>query len=89
MLDLQYPFNWIVIGSAGIASWVAKKHLEKLVFDLPLFNKEEGFGFANNLCSSLVINLQNGIDGFPFEGMHDCLEERFRVLVGYIVELFF
>ena len=57
MFDLQYPFNWIVIGSADIASWVAKKHLEKLVFDLPLFNKEEGFGFANNLCSSLVINL--------------------------------
>lgn len=29
------PFNWIVTVSAGIGSWVAKKHLDKLVFDLP------------------------------------------------------
>ena len=28
---------WIVTGSAGIGSWVSKKHLEKLVFDFPRF----------------------------------------------------
>ena len=35
------PFNWIITGSAGIGSWVAKRHLEKLVYDLPIFTKAE------------------------------------------------
>eukprot|EP00475_Leptophrys_vorax_P016989 TRINITY_DN2349_c0_g1_i4.p1 TRINITY_DN2349_c0_g1~~TRINITY_DN2349_c0_g1_i4.p1 ORF type:complete len:645 (+),score=153.34 TRINITY_DN2349_c0_g1_i4:80-2014(+) len=82
------PFNWIVTGSAGIGSWVAKKHLEKLVFDLPLFTKEECFEFANNLCNSLDINLATGIDGVPLEGIDDWLEERFGGVVGYIAEMF-
>ena len=43
------PFNWIVTGSAGIGSWVAKKHLAKFVFDLPLFSKDESFKFAFDL----------------------------------------
>ena len=32
------PFKWIVTGSAGIGSWVDERHLEELVFDLPLFS---------------------------------------------------
>ena len=82
------PFNWIVTGSAGIGSWVAKRHLEKLVFDLPLFTKEECWDFANSLCNSLGINLENGIDGVPAAGLDDWLEERFGGVVGYIAELF-
>ena len=73
---------------AGIGSWVAKRHLEKWVFDLPLFTKENCFAFANNLCSSLDINLDTGIDGVPQEGMDDWLEERFGGVIGYITELF-
>jgi hypothetical protein len=82
------PFNWIVTGSAGIGSWVAKRHLKKWVFDLPLFTKEECSEFANNLCSSLKINLKAGICGVPQEGMADWLEERFGGVIGYITELF-
>jgi hypothetical protein len=81
------PFHWIVTGSAGIGSWVAKRHLEKLVFDLPLFTKAECFEFAN-LCNPLGINLENAIDGAPFEGIDDWLEERFGGVVGYIAEMF-
>ena len=82
------PFNWIVTGSAGIGTWVSKKHLQNLVFDLPLFTKEECFDFANSLCKSLNINLENGIDGVPPAGVDDWLEERFGGVVGYIAELF-
>jgi len=82
------PFNWIVTGSAGIYSWVSKKHLEKLVFHLPLFTKEECFDFANSICNSLDINLEKGIDGVPPAGVDDWLEERFGGVVGYIAELF-
>lgn len=82
------PFNWIVTGSAGIGSWVGKRHLEKRVFDLPLFTKEECLGFANNLCSALGTNLVTGMDGVPLEGMDDWLEERFGGVVGYIAEMF-
>jgi len=82
------PFNWIVTGSAGIYSWVSKKHLEKLVFHLPLFTKEECFDFANSLGNSLGINLEKGIDGVPPAGVDDWLEERFGGVVGYIAELF-
>ena len=82
------PFNWIVTGSAGIGSWVSKKHLEMLVFDLPPFTKEECFDFANSICNSLDINLEKGIDGVPPAGVDDWLEERFGGVVGYIAELF-
>jgi len=82
------PFNWIVTGSAGIYSWVSKKHLEKLVFHLPLFTKEECFDFANSLGNSLGINLEKGIDGVPLAGLDDWLEEQFGGNVGYIAELF-
>lgn len=81
------PFNWIVTGSAGIGSWVSKRHLEKLVLDLPLFTKEECFEFAINLCNSLGINLENVIDGVPLEGIDDWLDERFGGVVGYIAEM--
>jgi hypothetical protein len=82
------PFNWIVTGSAGIGSWVGKRHLEKMVFDLPLFTKEECFEFSKNLCISLHINLENGIGGVPFEGIGDWIEEKFGGVVGYIAEMF-
>ena len=81
------PFNWIVTGSAGIGSWVAKKHLAKFVFDLPLFSKDESFKFAFDLSRLLGVNLQNGIAGVPFEGVDDWLEERFGGVVGYITEM--
>jgi hypothetical protein len=74
------PFNWIVTGSAGIGSWVGKKHLEKLVFDLPLFSKEECFDFANNLCNSLHISLETGIDGLQLIGLRSDLEELLDIL---------
>ena len=82
------PFKWIVTGSAGIGSWVAKRHLEKMVFDLPPFSKDESFEFAKNLCESLHIDLETAIDGVPFDGIDDWLEERFGGVVGYIAELF-
>ncbi len=82
------PFKWIVTGSAGIGSWVAKRHLNKIVFDLPLFTKEECVDFANKLCESLGINLENRIDGVPPAGIDDWLEERFGGVVGYIAEMF-
>jgi hypothetical protein len=82
------PFHWIVTGIAGIGSWVAKKHLGRLVFDWPLFTAEERSAFAKNLCNSLRINLETGIDGFPPAGVNDWLEERFGGVVGYIAELF-
>ena len=82
------PFKWIVTGSAGIGSWVAKRHLEMFVFDLPLFSKEECADFANKLCNSLGINLEHGIDGVPPAGIDDWLEERFGGVVGYIAEMF-
>ena len=34
-------FKWIVAGSAGIGSWVAERHLGKLVFDLPRFTQKQ------------------------------------------------
>ena len=80
------PFNWIVTGSAGIGSWVAKRHLEKLVFDLPLFTNDECLGFANRLCSELNVNLEDTI-GVPPDGIDDWLEERFGGVVGYIAEM--
>jgi len=82
------PFKWIVTGSAGISSWVAKRHLEKFVFDLPLFTKVECSDFAHILCNLLKINLENGIEGIPFGGIDDWLEERFGGVIGYIAEMF-
>ena len=82
------PFKWIVTGSAGIGSWVSKRHLEKQVFDLPRFTPEQCFDFASKLCSCLGISLNNGIDGVPVGGVDDWLEERFGGVVGYIAEMF-
>jgi hypothetical protein len=69
------PFNWIITGSAGIGTWVAKKHLVQYVFDLPLFAKEDCFQIALDLCYSLNINLSDGIDGIPYVGIEDWLDE--------------
>ena len=44
------PFKWIVTGSAGIGSWVAKRHLTRYVFDLPLWSKNQCVEFATKLC---------------------------------------
>ena len=82
------PFKWIVTGSAGIGSWVAERHLEDLVFDLPCFTQQQCFDIAEKLCNALGINLEDGIDGVPIEGVDDWLEERFGGVVGYITELF-
>ena len=82
------PFKWIVTGSAGIGSWVAERHLGKLVFDLPRFTQQQCIDLAKNLCESLHIDLETGIDGVPFDGVDDWLEERFGGVVGYITELF-
>jgi hypothetical protein len=59
------PFKWIVTGSTGIGTWVAKRHLKKLVFDLPLFSKKECSDFAHILCNSLGISTEHGIEGIP------------------------
>jgi len=80
------PFNWIITGSAGIGSWVDERHLEKYVFDLPLFNKTECLTFATKLSSKLGINLEDKI-GIPGAGMDDWLEERFGGVVGCIAEM--
>ncbi len=81
-------FKWIVTGSAGISSWVARRHLNKFVFDLPLFSKTECSDFANILSKSLGVSLVNGIAGIPPAGIEDWLEERFGGVVGYIAEMF-
>jgi hypothetical protein len=80
------PFNWIITGSAGIGSWVAEKHLENLVFDLPLFTKKECMTFATRLCNNLNIVLEDEL-GVPPAGMDDWLDEKFGGVVGYIAEL--
>ncbi len=41
------------------------------VFDLPFYTKEECTDFANKLCSTLGISLENGIDGVPPAGVDD------------------
>jgi hypothetical protein len=81
------PFNWIVTGSAGIGSWVSKRHLQNVVFDLPLFTKEECLDFAQKFCTSLNMNLETVFDGVPSAGVDDWLEEQFGGVVGYIAEL--
>lgn len=43
------PFYFIITGSAGIASWVEKRHLKRYIFDLPLFSKDEGWEYALKL----------------------------------------
>jgi hypothetical protein len=80
------PFNWIITGSAGIGSWVGKRHLKKLVFDLPLFTNDECLDFASRLCSNLNINLEDAL-GVPSAGIDEWLEERFGGVVGYIAEM--
>jgi hypothetical protein len=80
------PFNWIITGSAGIGSWVGKRHLEKFVFDLPLFTKDESLTFATRLCNSLDIDIEDEL-GVPSAGIDDWLEERFGGVVGYIAEM--
>ena len=80
------PFNWIITGSAGIGSWVGKRHLEKFVFDLPLFTKDESLTFASRLCNNLNIVLEDEL-GVPSAGIDDWLEERFGGVVGYIAEM--
>jgi hypothetical protein len=69
----QSPFHWIVTGSAGIGPWVAKRHLDKCIFDLPLFSPDETFDFATKLSSHVHVDvgLSKGIDGIPHEGLHD------------------
>ena len=79
-------FKWIVTGSADIGSWVFKQHFQKLVFDIPLFTKEESYEFADNLCKSLGIDLADAVD-VRFEGISDWLEERFGGIMGYIAEM--
>jgi hypothetical protein len=80
------PFKWIITGSAGIGTWVAKRHIENLVFDLPLFRKDECVTFAAHLSTMLNINLEDTI-GVPAAGIDDWLEERFGGVIGYIAEL--
>lgn len=55
------PFHWIITGSTGIGSWVGKRHLEKLVFDFPLFDEAKCFQFATHLSTSLDIHLEDTI----------------------------
>ena len=55
---------------------------------LPRFSQKQCFDFAENMCESLHIDLERGIDGVPLNGMDDWLEERFGGVVGYIDELF-
>jgi len=57
------------------------------VFDLPLFTKVECSDFAHILCNFLNINLENGIEGIPFGGIDNWLEERFGGVIGYIAEM--
>jgi hypothetical protein len=95
--DLKFPirlpheqdpeiFHWIVTGGIGIDSWVRRRHLEKLVFNLPLFTKDECVHFATRLCTALNINLENAL-AVPSVGIDDCLEEYFGGVFGYIAEM--
>jgi hypothetical protein len=48
-------FYFIVTGSAGICSWISKRHLDKWVFDLPFFSRNESFQYAEGLREKLGI----------------------------------
>ncbi|KAG9399983.1 hypothetical protein AC1031_010903 [Aphanomyces cochlioides] len=49
------PFHFILTGSAGIAKFVAERHLERQVWDLPLFDLQETANLALRLQDALNI----------------------------------
>ena len=83
------PFNWIVTGSAGIGTWVAKRHLRKYVFDLPLWSKYQCVEFLCKICKYLNIDISKGIGDIPYDALGDWLDEKFGGVIGYICELLF
>ncbi len=80
-------FHWIMTGSAGLGSWVGNRHLENMVFDLPMFTKQECLDFALKLSDNLQVRLEDAISGIRFDGIADWLEERFGGVIGYIAEM--
>ena len=79
-------FNYIITGSAGIGTFVSTRHIEKFVFDLPLFSRDEGFVLANQIAHALHVNLADAIPGIRDEGIPEWLEERFGGIPGYSSE---
>ena len=81
------PFKWIVTGSAGIGTWVAKRRLDEQVFELPLFTNKQCLDFAKKLCNSLEIDPADEL-AVPKAGVSFWLEEKFGGVIGYIAEMF-
>jgi hypothetical protein len=87
--QMDSPFNFIVTGSAGMGKWVGDQHLEKSVFDLPPFTKEEGMKFASSLLKSFDktdIEFAEYFGDISVDGIGDCLEEMFGGIPGYVAE---
>jgi hypothetical protein len=58
----ESPFNYIVTGSLGIATFIQKKHLGHFVWDLPTFAQEQTGTFARKLSESIKVNLFEALD---------------------------
>ena len=80
--------HFIVTGSAGIGSWVVDRHLQKFVYDLPLFTKGEMLDYAKKTVEGLghpIEHLSNYLC-VTTDGIADCLEQYFGGVPGYISE---
>ena len=96
----ESPFNYIVTGSLGIASFIQKRHLEHFVWDLPTFTQNETGTFARKLAKPLDVNLfeafdipksagSNSDDAGDFTAVEAKLQDLFGGIPGYIAELLF
>ncbi|KAG9399994.1 hypothetical protein AC1031_010914 [Aphanomyces cochlioides] len=91
------PFHFILTGSAGIAKFVAERHLERQVWDLPLFDLQETANLALRLQDALNIPTEviEGAFGLNLdddeqkkEKIGEYLDGLFGGVPGYVTELF-
>ena len=69
--------HFIVTGNAGIGIWVAERHLQDFVHDLPLFTSEALYEYALKLvdCLGLCTETLTEFLSVPPKGVADCLEQ--------------
>ncbi|KAF0704884.1 Aste57867_7224 [Aphanomyces stellatus] len=92
------PFHFVLSGSLGMAQFVAKQHLRKAVWDLPLFDLGETAKLAKDLQAALGIPNQMLEDALGFNmvedeqvnlaNLGDVLHGLFGGVPGYTAELF-
>lgn len=58
------PFHWVITGSVGLSSFVAKQHLKRWVFNLPRFTSQESADFALKLSKELQVKHEDLLDAF-------------------------